>query len=104
MSWHLCGWREIDYLTPRMIRVLHLVSPRADFQTDRAIAHLSKDLSSGFESDVCAMQRNARYRNVFTSTLSLRRKSSSFDVVHAWGMAALTAAALGAWGRIVFCP
>ena len=78
-----------------MPRVLHLTDPEPDYQTRRAVDALAAEGDSA---------RHVVGR--FTRSVSALRGHAPFraDVVHAWGMRALAAAALGAQAPVVFSP
>ncbi|HEV2295026.1 MAG TPA: glycosyltransferase [Tepidisphaeraceae bacterium] len=85
-----------------MIRVLHLVDADADFQTERGVLGLARALGADFATDTRRLGRG-RYRNRAAAVLALRRESN-FDIVHAWGPAALTVAAMASSKPIMYSP
>jgi len=86
-----------------MIRVLHVSEHGPDFQTQRCIEHLLGRLGEGFEARVRTIGRGGDWRSVPAGIIGLARERGA-DVVHAWGVKALIAAALVARGPIVYSP
>src|SRR5688572_6271565 len=80
-------------LVARMIRVLHLVEGGADFQTGRSVRQLAQVLGGGFEGEVRTLGARGDWTGITNAVMGLRR-IVEFDGVHAWGVKALTAAAL----------
>jgi glycosyltransferase involved in cell wall biosynthesis len=89
-----------------MPRVLQLLDDSADFQTRRAADALARgDLGPDFHVDVCTIGRGGDHRNVASAVRALwRRRPDAFDIVQAWGRAALAAAAVAGRWRIAFTP
>src|SRR5215210_5663661 len=85
-----------------MIRALHLLDRDADFQAQRGAESLSRGLGAGYASEVRLIGRGG-YRNLAHAVLALRR-GEPFDVVHAWGRDALSAAAMSNARHIVYTP
>src|SRR5689334_18070250 len=85
-----------------MIRVLHLIESEADFEAQRGAETLARQVGENFVIDTRIIGRGAPYRDAIHAAASLRRGSDEFDLVHAWGRRALTAAALGTRWPIVF--
>lgn len=79
-----------------MIRVLHLIDDGAEYQSRRAVADLSARLGDEFSSAV------APSRSV--ATLATRIRRIEHDVIHAWSLGGLLAAAFVAKKPIVFSP
>ena len=86
-----------------MTRVLHLLPHAADFQTRRGVAALVSEPGEGLEASAVTIGRGGDVRDVLGAVRRLRG-GTGFDVVHAWGSAALTAAAFAGRGRIVHSP
>lgn len=83
-----------------------LVSPDTDFQTERSIAALVRPSagSDGPIAQVHRIGRGYRLRTSFDAVRMLRRLAPQ-TVIHAWGLPALTAAALASSrGTILFSP
>src|SRR5687768_5509549 len=89
-----------------MARLLHLLDHDADFQTRRAVEQLTHGLGAEFHSEVRTLGRGGSDRSVLASIHRLRGHTRNrFDLIHAWGTCALTAAAFGASGaKIVYTP
>jgi len=90
-----------------MVRILHLLDRHADFETTRSSESLARSAGEGFEITRRTIGFGGDYRDVATAAAMLRRSAPpdpSFDLIHAWGGAALAVAALGAKGPIVFSP
>src|SRR4051794_35137676 len=85
-----------------MTRVLHVLSADADFQTRRTHESLCRDLGADFTNDTRTLGVGRDLRNTPAAVLYLRKQPA--DVVHAWGIPALTAAAFGGARRILFSP
>jgi glycosyltransferase involved in cell wall biosynthesis len=81
-----------------MIRVLHVVPAAADYQTSRGVHHLRAALGPGF--DVRAREISGIPR----AAITLRRESARTDLLHAWGISALTAAAIWPFRHVLFTP
>lgn len=87
-----------------MIRVLHLRPLHADLQTESAVHHLCGDASGATTAEVRTIGRGGTYATPLLATLGLRRGSRGFDLVHAWGEPALTAAAFATGAPLVYSP
>jgi glycosyltransferase involved in cell wall biosynthesis len=87
-----------------MIRLLHLHDRDADFQTRRAVEQLGGNLGREFESTALPMPAGGALGKLARAVFRLRRTGAHTDILHAWGMRALSAAALGPIERIVFTP
>lgn len=86
-----------------MVRVLHVIDRGADFQTRRCVEHLSGQLGPSFEAEAKSVGQGGNWRGVVAAVRGLRH-ATDVDVVHAWGIRAMMAAALGHGGRIIFSP
>lgn len=95
-----CLGAGFDYRTRRMVRVVHVVDDGADFETQRGVEHLSRELGSGLEARVMSIGGRGTWRNVPAAILGLRNVTDA-DVIHAWGTRALTAAAIGSRVRVL---
>src|SRR4051812_9090590 len=78
-----------------MTRVLHLRPLAGDYQMDASIAALTADPSKGADAKVHTIGRGGTYSMTVSALIGLRRRDAMADVVHAWGMQAMTVAALG---------
>jgi glycosyltransferase involved in cell wall biosynthesis len=88
-----------------MVRVLHLIAEEADFQTRRSIDALVRDAGPEFQITVRTVGRGAAARGAAGAVTGLRREPAApHALVHAWGIRALTIAALGGRGPILFSP
>ena len=85
-----------------MVRVLHLLDADADFQTERGASSLARAVGANFSVDTRRLGRGG-YRNGASAVLALRGEAG-FDLVHAWGPAALTTAAMASSKPIVYSP
>lgn len=103
---HGCGNLRFDYASTRMIRLLYLMDHPADFQTDRSARALSRDLGDEFQAQTRTIGRRGDDRDWMGALLSLRRHpaGTEIDIIHAWGMKALTAAVLAGAARVVYTP
>ena len=86
-----------------MIRVLHVVEHGQDYQTLRSVECLLRGLGEGFQTAIRTVGPGGNCRSIVAAIRWLRQENS-FDVVHAWGTKALTAAAMGTKTRIVYAP
>ncbi len=86
-----------------MIRVLHLVEPGADFQTERGAMQLAIGLGEGFQTELRTIGPGGDWPGVVGAARELRRVGG-FDLIHAWGTKALTAAVMGGRGPVVHSP
>jgi glycosyltransferase involved in cell wall biosynthesis len=87
-----------------MIRLLHVCPADADYQTSRAVGHLARGLGAGFEARVRRIGRGGEFGSVATAAIGLRRLVGDTDLVHAWGMSALSAVAMTPVRHVVFTP
>ena len=86
-----------------MPRVLHLLGPSADAQTIRLHETLVARLGPEFSSDTRMIGPGGDHRHAVAAAAGLRR--SSADLVVAWGLPALAAAAMGRpRAKVVFAP
>src|SRR5437763_2569613 len=86
-----------------MIRVLHLLSTDADFQSRRTVESLRRQLGADFHLDIRTLGKAGDWRNVPAAVLALR--NMNVDVIHAWSLAGLTAAVMaGGIRHILFSP
>src|SRR5688572_8611131 len=85
-----------------MIRVLHLLDRDADFQAERGADALTRGLGAGYSSESRRIGRGGN-RNIVHAVLALRR-DEPFDVIHAWGRDALSAAAMSNARHVVYTP
>lgn len=83
------------------IRILHLHQAADDFQTRRAGQQLRKNLGAGFAAEEMPL-RPGLLRVAVTGARAIRARDC--DIVHAFGMESLIAAALARARRIVFSP
>ena len=91
-----------------MIRVLHVCPADPDFQTARAVRQLSvapgPGPGAGFDVWVRRIGRGGEYGSVPVAALALRKQAEQVDLVHAWGVSALSSAALAPFRRLIFTP
>jgi glycosyltransferase involved in cell wall biosynthesis len=87
-----------------MPRILHLLSHDADFETDRSSRALAASVGSEFSIVRHTIGPGGNYRNTPTATAQLRSMHEQFDLIHAFGPCALTAAAFASHRPIVFSP
>lgn len=85
-----------------MIRVLHLRSQYADFQTEQTAALLQDAIAQGLSIQTRRIGNGADYRHAISAGCALRRER--FDVLHAWDAAALTGAAIAGNAPILYSP
>jgi hypothetical protein len=85
-----------------MIRVLHLLSTGADFQTRRTQELLCREAGGEFNSQHQTIGRGGDFRS--TAIAAIRLRDSDAQIIHAWGQSALTAAAFAGAERILFSP
>ncbi len=86
-----------------MVSVLHLLPAEADFQTARGVELLAGHLGRDYRVEVRPIGRRGVYRDMSAAAWALR-KTSGFDIVHAWGIQSFMAGLLAACGRLVFSP
>ena len=86
-----------------MARVLQLVQRDRDFQTQRSVELLTRELGAGFHVETRIIGHGGDYRSAVLAALALRRERG-FEIVHAWGLKALAAAGFGFSGKIVYTP
>jgi glycosyltransferase involved in cell wall biosynthesis len=98
-----CLGGRFDYRTGHMVRVVHVVEEGADFETQRGVEHLSRELGPGFQTRVTSIGGRGTWRNVPAGVMGLREVTDA-DVIHAWGTRALTAAAIGARAGVLHTP
>jgi glycosyltransferase involved in cell wall biosynthesis len=87
-----------------MIRLLHVCPADADYQTSRAVGHLARALGPGFDAGVKTIGRGGDFGNVATAAIRLRRRAADADLVHAWGIPALSAIAMAPFRHVLFTP
>jgi glycosyltransferase involved in cell wall biosynthesis len=87
-----------------MIRLLHVLAADADFQTSRAVEHLTEILGTDFTVHSRTLGPGGDWRNVPAAILNLRGHARDHDVIHAWGFAALSALAFAPTRHVVFTP
>jgi glycosyltransferase involved in cell wall biosynthesis len=85
-----------------MLRILNLLDRDADFQAERGADALNRGLGADYSTQSKRIGRGG-YRNLAHAVLALRR-NEPFDVVHAWGRDALSAAAMSNARQIVYTP
>ncbi len=85
-----------------MIRVLHLLDHLAEFEAERGSESLARAIGEGFVIERRTIGFGGDYRDIPTAAAAIRRSNEQFDLVHAWGGAALTVAAFATRGRIIF--
>ena len=86
------------------IRVLHLMESPGDFQTHRLAEALVTRAGDDFEITPRSIGRGGFYRNLPAAVLGLRREAGAYNIIHAWGQTALTAAALAGTGPLLYSP
>src|SRR4051812_34448809 len=84
--------------------VLHVHESNPDFQTLRAIEQFSRGLEDGFENQRVSIGSGASPATAVRGALRLRGWPTECDIVHAWGIAALSATALCRFRRTIFTP
>ena len=89
-----------------MIRVLQLFDRATGFQSERGANSLARDLGPEFVCDVRSIGRRGTYSGSVAALAALRKGGSraAFDLIHAWGIRALTVAALASRNRLIFTP
>lgn len=87
-----------------MIRVLHLLGDEPDFQTRRGVDALARDAGAEFHFTTRTLRRSGSGAATAGEVLRLWRGGGDFDLIHAWGLRALTAAAFAGGAPIVFSP
>jgi glycosyltransferase involved in cell wall biosynthesis len=79
-----------------MVRVLSLSETSADFETVSSVGALASDASGTIQVETLRLGRTGDFATLPAAVIGLRRRrEKTHDLVHAWGMRALTAAALG---------
>ena len=87
-----------------MIRILHLLDRRAEFEAERGSKSLARAIGEGFVIIRRTIGIGGDYRDVATAAASLRRSDDTFDLLHAFGTTALTVAAFGGRAPIILSP
>src|ERR1051325_3714334 len=87
----------------QMIRVLHLVPASADFQTERGVTQLAMFAREGFAIEVKTIGSRGDWPSVFSASRAMRHLAG-VDVIHAWGVKALTVAVMGSRRPVVYSP
>jgi glycosyltransferase involved in cell wall biosynthesis len=87
-----------------MVRVLHLLPAAADYQTEMAVAQLSRDGASAIASEIRTIGAGGDHASAIACIIALRRHGASAELIHAWGEPALFAAAVGGNQRIIYSP
>jgi len=86
-----------------MVRVIHLSPVHSDFQTQRSLEYMRRDL--GADGSALTLGPGGDVRNVPMAAIALRRLlRRGAEVVHAWGPSALAAAAWAGCRRIIYSP
>lgn len=86
-----------------MVRVLHLIETRADFQSARGAAQLAK-LQHDVHCELRTLGRGGDWRSGVIAVRALRRLRGEIDIIHAWGNAALSVATMAGHARVVYTP
>lgn len=84
-----------------MASVLHLLNRHPDYQTQTAIAQLTRDTSG---DSLRTLGRSGDYSTLFDGLLRFRSHASPFQLIHAWGADALRLAALAGGKPILYSP
>ena len=88
-----------------MSRVIQLTPASPDFQTDRSVDHLARQLGSEFSITRYSIGLDGDFHHPVAAALALRRMLNTEEhILHAWGDGAFCAAALAGAGHIVFSP
>ena len=87
-----------------MLRVLHLLPKFADYQTETAVAQLCRNERDDIRPEAITLGRGGNYATASAAMIAFRRGGVDADVIHAWGEAALFAAAVGCNQKIIYCP
>lgn len=85
-----------------MARVLHLFDFHPDFQTRTGVAQLAA--RDGINHKMRTIGRGGDFTTAVSALLHLRRDLELIDIIHAWGSAALAAAAFGSGRRVIYSP
>lgn len=86
------------------VGVLLLLDETCDIQARRAAEQLARGLGTGFDARVQTIGRGGTYAHVPEAIVRLRRAARGVDLVHAFGMRPLTAAAIGTTARLALTP
>jgi len=87
-----------------MARVLQLLPHESDFQTRRSVEILTRELGRGFVTETHTIGPAGTYRSPALAALNLPRSTDEFDLIHAWGLPALSAAAIRSTKPILYSP
>jgi glycosyltransferase involved in cell wall biosynthesis len=87
-----------------MIRILHLLSASADFQTETGIEQLTCADRSEYTHEIRSVGRGGSHSTAVAGIISLRHHGAAADVIHAWGETALSVGAMGGNQRIIYSP
>ena len=86
-----------------MVRILQLISGDSDYQARTTAQQLSRELGGDFAVNTSVVGH--AYANRFAAVCRLRRSDApEHDVMHAFGRAALSAAAIAGGSPIVYSP
>src|SRR4051812_18175522 len=86
-----------------MIRVLHLLSTEALYQTDQGVSLLTDPANDGFKGVALRIGRGGEFRTPFSAAATLRFGHPGFDLIHAWDSASLLAA-VASGAPVVYSP
>ncbi len=87
-----------------MPRILHLLNHDADFETERSSRALADSAGSDFSITRHTLGTGGTYRNTPGAAAQIRSLHEQFDLIHAFGPSALTAAAFATSRPILFSP
>jgi glycosyltransferase involved in cell wall biosynthesis len=88
-----------------MLGVLHLYPARCDFQTQRCLELLLKNLGTEMSMTASSLGPGGDFGNLPVAIFRLRSAGvARTHIAHAWGPAELAAAAAAGFSRIVFSP
>jgi glycosyltransferase involved in cell wall biosynthesis len=87
-----------------MLRILHLLSASADYQTETAVAQLTRPDASQIAAEIRTVGRGGDFSTPAGAVITFWRHGAGADLIHAWGETALFVAAIGGKQRIVYSP
>jgi glycosyltransferase involved in cell wall biosynthesis len=88
-----------------MLGVLHLHPPRCDFQTQRSLEILFKNVGAEPAMTSLSIGPGGKYQNLPEAIFRLRcARYDETHIVHAWGPAELLAAAGAGFSNLIFSP
>ncbi|HVT90791.1 MAG TPA: glycosyltransferase [Tepidisphaeraceae bacterium] len=96
----VASFGDLATVPGQMERVLHLLDEDSDYQTRTAVARLVTEPGAAS----LTIGRGGDFNSIALALLYLRNRAKPFEMIHAWGETALTAAAFVGGKPIIFSP